>query len=111
MSPISLVLEITLAALLAACLFYCWRLDRKLSALRSGGDGIRAAARELNQAVAQAEVAIRQLRGASEEAGRDLQARIDHAQAVADRLGVGAGRIRSAADVPMRPRPQEGFRR
>lgn len=111
MSPISLVLEITLAGLLAACLFYCWRLDRKLTALRSGGDGIRAAARELNQAVAQAEAAIRQLRGASEEAGRDLQARIDAANTLAERLGIGVGRIRTGADVPARARAPEGLRR
>ncbi len=110
MSPISLVLEAVLAALLAACLFYCWRLDRQLSALRSGGDGMRAAARELNQAAAQAETAVRQLRGASEEAGRDLQARIDAAKAIADRLGVGLGRIRTGADVPAR-RSEEVYRR
>ena len=47
MSPITLVLESALGILLAACLFYCWRLDRKLSALRNGQDGIRAAARRV----------------------------------------------------------------
>lgn len=99
MSPISLMLEGALAVLLAACLFYCWRLDRKLSALRSGQDGIRAAARELTQATAQAEAAVRALRVTADEAGRDLQARIDEARSTADRLGIGAGRIRSAADV------------
>ena len=43
MSPITLGIEIVLALMLAACLFYFWRLDQKLSALRNGQDGIRAA--------------------------------------------------------------------
>jgi hypothetical protein len=33
MSPVTLVIELVLAAMLAACLFYFWRLDRKLAAL------------------------------------------------------------------------------
>lgn len=102
MSPITLALEIVLACMLGACLFYFWRLDRKLSALRSGQDGVRAAAAELAQAAAQAEAAIRSLRATAHETGRDLQARINDARATADRLGLGAGRLRSGADVGAR---------
>ena len=99
MSPITLTLEIALALMLGACLFFFWRLDRKLAALRSGQDGVRAAASELMQATAQAEAAVRSLRGAAQESGRDLQARINDARATADRLGLGAGRLRSSADA------------
>jgi hypothetical protein len=99
MSPITLGIEVVLALMLAMCLFYFWRLDRKLSALRTGQDGIRAAAAELVQATQQAESAVRNLRATAQETGRDLQARINDARATADRLGLGAGRIRSAADV------------
>lgn len=99
MSPIVLAIEIVLALLLAACLFYFWKLDRKLSALRSGQDGALKAAAELAQATAQAEAAVRALRAAAQESGRDLQARINDARATADRLGLSAGRLRSAADV------------
>lgn len=99
MSPIMLALEVLLAVLLSACLYYFWRLDRKLAALRSGQDGVRAAAAELAQATAQAEAAIRGLRVTAQEAGRDLQARVNDARATADRLGLGAGRVRSAAEV------------
>ncbi|HVZ99063.1 MAG TPA: DUF6468 domain-containing protein [Caulobacterales bacterium] len=99
MSPITLAIEIVLAALLSACLFYFWRLDRKLSALRSGQDGALAAAAELAQATAQAEAAVKSLRLTAHEAGRDLQARINDARVTADRLGLGAGRVRSAADL------------
>ena len=99
MSPITLVLESALGILLAACLFYCWRLDRKLSALRSGQDGIREAARELNASAAAAEAAVRNLRQTAHETGRDLQGRIDTAGALAEKLGMALGRVRSAADV------------
>ncbi|MDX2276248.1 MAG: DUF6468 domain-containing protein [Hyphomonadaceae bacterium] len=104
MSPISLVIEGVLALMLAACLFYFWRLDRKLAALRSGQDGIRAAAAELVQATTNAEAAVKTLRLTAQEAGRDLQARINDARATADRLGIGAGRVRSSADVSLRNR-------
>jgi len=56
----------------------------------------------LAQATAQAEAAVRSLRLTAQEAGRDLQARINDARATADRLGLGAGRVRSAADVARR---------
>jgi len=104
MSPVTLVLESVLALMLGACLFYFWRLDRKLNALRTGQDGIRAAAAELVQATTQAEVAIRTLKLTATEAGRDLQARINDARSTSDRLGLGAGRIRSSADVGARTR-------
>lgn len=102
MSPITIGLEALLAVLLAACLVFCWRLERRLAQLRNGQDGVRAAAAELVQATAQAEAAVRALRATASDAGRDLQARIDDARGLSDRLGIGAGRIRSTADVPVR---------
>lgn len=99
MSPITMTFEGILAVLLAACLYFFWRLDRKLAALRDGQDGVRAAAVELVEATAQAEAAVRALRSTAQDAGRDLQARINDARATADRLGLGAGRMRSSADV------------
>lgn len=99
MSPITFALEGALALLLAACLFYCWRLDRKLSALRAGQDGIRDAARELLESVQSAESAVRTMRQTAHEAGRDLQARIDTARSLSEKLGLGLGKVRSAADI------------
>jgi hypothetical protein len=104
MSPIAFAIEIVLALMLAVCLVYFWRLDRKLQALRTGQDGALAAAAELAQATAQAEAAVRALRATASETGRDLQARINDARATADRLGLGAGRLRSSADVAARGR-------
>lgn len=80
MSSMSWIVEGVLIALLAACLFYCWRLDRKLAQLRKGEDGLREAARELSESVTQAQAAIGSLRATAYEAGRDLQTRIDIAR-------------------------------
>lgn len=99
MSPVTLVIEVVLALMLAACLFYFWRLDKNLQALRTGQDGALRAAAELAQATAQAEAAVRAMRSTAQDAGRDLQARINDARATADRLGLGAGRMRTAVDA------------
>jgi hypothetical protein len=99
MSPITLVIEVVLAVMLAVCLFFFWRLDQKLTALRNGQDGALRAAAELGQATAQAEAAVRAMRSTAQDAGRDLQSRINDARATADRLGLGAGRMRSSADA------------
>lgn len=99
MSPIAFAVEIVLALMLGACLFFFWRLDKNLKALRSGQDGALRAAAELAQATAQAEAAVRTLRATAQDTGRDLQARINDARATADRLGLGAGRMRSSADL------------
>lgn len=104
MSPIALTVEGLLALMLGACLYFFWRLDRSLAALRSGQDGVRAAAAELAQATAQAEAAVRAMRATAMDAGRDLQARINDARSAADRLGLSAGRVRSSADVGVRGR-------
>lgn len=105
MSPITLAIEIVLAIMLGACLYYFWRLDRKLAALRTGQDGVLRAAAELAQATVQAETAVKALRLTAQEAGRDLQARINDAKGTAERLGLGSGRLRTAADVaPLRGR-------
>lgn len=101
--PLSLVLDLSLIILLVIAVIYCWRLDRRLNALRTGQDGIRAAAAELMAATQAAETAVRALRASAQDAGRDLQSRIDDARALSERLGLGAGRIRSTGDVGGRP--------
>jgi hypothetical protein len=80
-------LNLTLLGLLAACLVFCWRLDRKLSHLRNGQDGLREAAQELIEASRHAETAVRNLRLTANEAGHALQSRIDEARTLSDRGG------------------------
>jgi cell division protein FtsB len=87
MSPVSMVLEIVLVLLLAACLFYCWRLEQRLASLRSGQDGVRATVIELAQATSRAEAAVREMRQTAQQAGAELQDSIEEARRLTDRLG------------------------
>jgi hypothetical protein len=96
MSSMSWIVEGLLIVLLGACLFYCWRLERKLTQLRKGEDGLRDAARELSESVTQAQAAILSLRATAHEAGRDLQGRIDLARGLTGESSVSA---------PIAPRP------
>jgi len=84
MNPLySMILEIVLASLLLIVIAYCMRLDGKLKALRTGNARMVEAARELQSSVLHAENAVAAMRRSAEAAGRDLQARIDEARAVA----------------------------
>lgn len=84
--PEGLLIDLVLMLLLAIAIGYCWRLDRKLAALKSGADQFRDAARELAETVTQAENAVRGLRQSSREAGESLQLRIDQARRLAQEL-------------------------
>lgn len=94
MPLLSVGLDVFLIALLLVALLMFWRLDQKLQALREGNDGMRQSASELVQAISRAELAIRGLRHASEETGRELQNKIDEARSL----------MRSADRLPTRPR-------
>src|SRR5690606_12681906 len=76
-------LESLLAILLFIPIAYCWRLDGKLKALRSGNLRMLEAAKELQASVLHADNGVGALRRSAEAAGRDLQAKIDQARAVA----------------------------
>lgn len=78
--------QIFLAIALLLVAILCLRLDAKLNALRKGKDGVAAAASTLSQAVARADVAIKELRAHSEAATASLQQRIDEAQAISEGL-------------------------
>lgn len=79
----SMTLELVLASLLFITIAYCWRLDGKLKALRTGNARMVEAAKELQSSVLHAEQAVAALRGSAEAAGRQLQAKIDEARATA----------------------------
>ncbi len=103
MSMLGLTFEAVVAFALVAAAILCWRLDRRLSALKSGQDGVRQAVIALAEATARAQASVRDLRATSEEAGRDLQAKITAARTIADELnilgGAGARRIRDRIDL------------
>ncbi len=83
MNIFSMTIEIILASLLLIAILYCWKLDQRLKSLRTGKDRMLEAARELQQSVLHAENAVTALRRSADAAGRELQAKIDEAQAVA----------------------------
>jgi hypothetical protein len=85
MTLYSMTLDVLLAVLLVIAIAYCWRLDQKLKTLRSGGEDMVEAARELQVSLAQAQAAIEQLRRSADGAGKDLQGRIEEARAVSQR--------------------------
>ena len=82
MNMFSTTLDIILSSLLVIAILYCWRLDQKLKAMRTGKDGMLEAARELQSSVADAQAAINQLRHSAEASGRELQTRIDEAREI-----------------------------
>ncbi|HVT23962.1 MAG TPA: DUF6468 domain-containing protein [Rhizomicrobium sp.] len=85
---LTLVVELILTALLAATLFYCIVLERKLAALRSGQDGLKKTLAALNGAVAAASTSMITLKSTAGEITETLDERLTHARNLADELGV-----------------------
>lgn len=85
---LTLVVELILTALLAATLFYCIVLERKLAALRSGQDGLNKTLAALNGAVAAASTSMITLKSTAGEITETLDERLTHARSLADELGV-----------------------
>jgi len=80
---LALGFEILLALLLLVTVFYCWRLDKRLNALRTGQDGMRDAVTELIKATTHAETCIAGLRQSASQSGNALDERIKNAQKLA----------------------------
>src|SRR5580698_9915306 len=85
---ISLIVEIMLSGLLLATVIYCALLERKLSALRKGQDGLKETIGELNRAIISASVSMRTLRATADDAGKNLQEQISKARAMTDELAL-----------------------
>jgi hypothetical protein len=80
---VSLGIEVFLAILLMIAIAYCARLDGKLKALRTGNTRMLEAARELQSSALHAENAVSAMRRSADAAGKELQAKIDEARAMA----------------------------
>jgi hypothetical protein len=86
MSPVALGLDILLVSLLLAALFVGVRLNKRLKLLREGQAGFIRAVGELDTAAARAEVALRDLRAASEDTHDALLTRIETARGLINKL-------------------------
>ncbi len=104
---LSLITEILLSGLLLATVVYCAVLERKLSALRKGQDGLKETIGELNRAIVSASVSMRTLRATADDAGKVLQEQIGKARGMIDELAllnVSGERIaQRIASVPAKP--------
>ncbi len=85
---ISFFVELTLIGLLAATLVYCALLERKLSALRKGQDGLKKIITDLNGAIISAGASMRALKASAAEAAQTLDARIASARNLNDELSL-----------------------
>ncbi len=85
---ISLIAETALVALLCITVIYCVRLERRLAALRSGQDGLKATIAELNGAIERAGGSLRALKAAAGEAAETLESRLVRARGLIDELSV-----------------------
>ncbi|MBI1328813.1 MAG: hypothetical protein GC166_02805 [Alphaproteobacteria bacterium] len=109
-----LIVEIVLTGLLAATLIYCALLERRLSALRKGQDGLKATIGELNKAIIEAGTSMRMLKAATAGAAGDLDDRLSRARGLADELSLltaSGERIADRIDrgVPERPVKASGI--
>jgi hypothetical protein len=86
--PISMIVELTLAALLAATLICCVNLDRRLKRLRMDQESLNGTVHALNAAVISASASVSKLRAAAAEADKTLGGKVSSARALVDELSL-----------------------
>ena len=86
MNPITIGMDVLLAALLLAALWMGARLNGRLKALKESHQGFAIAVQTLDAAAAKADGALKALHAASEDAHDSLLARIETARALALKL-------------------------
>ena len=96
------IAQVMLAVAMLGVAVLCIRLDRKITALREGKDGVAAAAAELALAVGRAEASVAALKSVSQAAGEDLQRSIEEARASAEALKF---LVTTARAVEVKPAP------
>lgn len=83
---LSIALDILVAGLLIATLYYCWRLSRSLSAIRNGKEELKILIDQFSNTIIHAEQNLSEFKQSSGRALDKLQERIDKAQFMADDL-------------------------
>ena len=86
MSPVSMTLDLILAALLLITLGFGLRLERRLKALQASQATFAVAVADLDRAAARAETGLADLRGAMDEAANLLAGRIEKARELSAKL-------------------------
>jgi hypothetical protein len=122
---LTFAVEIALEVLLAATLCYCILLERRLSAVRKGQEGLSRTIGELNMAIAGAGASLRALKAAAGESAGALDERLKRArlhidelsvltasgERIAQRIEMGATAPRVASQIPDMPLPSNSIMR
>jgi hypothetical protein len=122
---LTFAVEIALEILLAATLCYCIVLERRLSAVRKGQEGLARTIGELNMAIAGAGASLRALKAAAGEVSVTLDERLKRArlhidelsvltvsgERIAQRIEMGASVPRVASQIPDMPLPSSSIMR
>lgn len=105
----STIIDGVVIALLAATIFYAYRLERKLDGLRNAQAAFADVIRELNTAAVRAESGIQGLKSAAESSGQVLDERIKRARNASDELALllkaGQRAAQTADAVRVAPQP------
>jgi hypothetical protein len=99
MSPIALILNLTLGVLLIGAMILGQRLDRRLKALRASHNSFAKAVSELDQAALRTQSGLNELKATAEDARTALAERIDAARVLSDRLGKLIGEADAKVEV------------
>lgn len=86
--PFGMILESVVAILLLVTVGYCYVLDRRLQALRSGREELLGVVQNLDAAIGRAQTTILDLKANAGDTARVLEGRIDKAQGLADELSL-----------------------
>lgn len=105
MTLAALVFEGLVAALLLVAVVMCWRVDRRLNALKKGQDGVQSSVIALNEATDRARASLAALERATSQSGDVLERRVAEARKLADELRLISGQADRAADGLSNRRP------
>jgi hypothetical protein len=83
-----LIIDVIVIALLAATIFYAFRLERRLANMRGAQAALGDVIRELNGATARDEAGIQGLRAAATSSGQTLDDKIKRARGLGDELAL-----------------------
>lgn len=106
MTLAGLIFEGMVAALLLVAVIMCWRVDRRLNALKSGQDGVRESVIALNDATDRARAALAALERATTQSGDVLEQRVAEARKLTDELQFVSGRADRTVENASRRAPR-----
>ncbi|MFY0637904.1 DUF6468 domain-containing protein [Maricaulis maris] len=104
MTLAALIFEGLVAALLVVAVVMCWRVDRRLNALKKGQDGVRESVIALNEATDRARASLGALERATAQSAEVLEQRVGEARTLADELRLVTGSADRKADRMAQPR-------